>query len=82
VTFRIAPVAREDVVEMISEVKAYPLLRGYRNTKPADLDAIVNILLSTSKLVMNHPEIKELDLNPIMAYEKGAKTVDARIILE
>jgi acetyl-CoA synthetase (ADP-forming) len=67
---------------MITEVKAYPLLKGYRNTPPADIDAIVDVLLSASRLVMENPEIKELDLNPIMAYEKGAKTVDARIILE
>jgi acyl-CoA synthetase (NDP forming) len=82
VTFRIAPLTREDAYEMITKVKAYPLLKGYRNTPPADLDAITNALLNTSKLVMDYPEIKELDLNPIMAYEKGAKTVDARIILE
>ena len=82
VTFRIAPLTREDACEMITKVKAYPLLKGYRNTPPADLDAITNALLNTSKLVMDYPEIKELDLNPIMAYEKGAKTVDARIILE
>ena len=82
VTFRIAPITREDANEMVTEVKAYPLLKGYRNTPPADIDAIINILLSTSKLIMDYPEIKELDLNPIMAYEKGAKTVDARIILE
>jgi acyl-CoA synthetase (NDP forming) len=82
VTFRIAPITREEAEEMITEVKAYPLLTGYRNTPQADIDAIVTILVNTSKLVMNYPEIKELDLNPIMAYEKGAKTVDARIILE
>ena len=82
VTFRIAPVTREDAREMVTKLKAYPLLTGYRNKPPADLDAIINVLLNTSKLVMDHPEIKELDLNPIMAYEKGAKTVDARIILE
>jgi acyl-CoA synthetase (NDP forming) len=82
VTFRIAPVTREDAHEMVTKVKAYPLLTGYRNTPQADLDAIINVLLNTSKLVMDYPEIKELDLNPIMAYEKGAKTVDARIILE
>ncbi len=82
VTFRIAPITREDAEEMIREVKAYPLLTGYRNTPPADINAIVSILLNTSRLVMDNPEIKELDLNPIMAYEKGAKTVDARIILE
>lgn len=49
---------------------------------PADLKAIIEILLRTSQLVIDHPEIKELDLNPIMVYEKGAKAVDARIILE
>ena len=82
VTFRIAPVTADEAREMISEVKAYPLLKGYRGMPPADIDAIVKILLSTSKLAMEHDEIKELDLNPIMVYRKGAKTVDARIILE
>jgi len=82
VTFRIAPVTEDEAREMITEVRAYPLLKGYRNTPPADIDAIVKILLNTSRLVTDHEEIKELDLNPIMVYEKGAKTVDARIILE
>ena len=82
VTFRVAPVTEDEAAEMISEVKAYPLLKGYRNTPPADLKAITKILVNTSRLVMDHPEIKELDLNPIIVYEKGAKTVDARIILE
>jgi acetyl-CoA synthetase (ADP-forming) len=67
---------------MITEVKGYPILKGYRGQPPADVDAIVKILMNTSRLVMDHMEIKELDLNPIMVYEKGAKTVDARIILE
>jgi len=82
VTFRVAPITREEAYEMMTKLKAYPLLTGYRNTPPADLDAIISVLLNTSKLVMDYPEIKELDLNPVMAYEKGAKTVDARIILE
>jgi acyl-CoA synthetase (NDP forming) len=82
VTFKVAPITRQDAEEMITEVKAYPLLKGYRNTPPADINAIVTILLNTSKLIMDYPEIKELDLNPVMSYEKGAKTVDARIILE
>ncbi|RLI28038.1 acetyl-CoA synthetase, partial [Candidatus Bathyarchaeota archaeon] len=63
-------------------IKAYPVLKGYRTTPPADIPAIIEILLNTSRLVMEHPEIQELDLNPIMVYTKGAKTVDARIILE
>ena len=82
VTFRIAPITESDAREMITEVKAHPILRGYRGQPPADINAIVQILLNTSRLVMDHPEIKELDLNPIMVYEKGAKTVDARVILE
>lgn len=82
VTFRIAPISESDAKEMITEVKAYPILKGYRGQPPADVEAIVNILLNTSRLVTEHQEIKELDLNPIMVYEKGAKTVDARIILE
>ncbi len=82
VTFRIAPITEEEAREMISDVKAYPLLKGYRNTPPADIGALVKILVNTSKLVTEHQEIKELDLNPVMVYEKGAKTVDARIILE
>ncbi len=81
VTFRIAPITRQDAQEMISEVKAYPILKGYRGQPPVDTEAIVEILLSTSQIMMDYPQIKELDLNPIMVYEKGAKTVDARIIL-
>jgi acetyl-CoA synthetase (ADP-forming) len=82
VSFRIAPITTDDAKDMITELKAYPLLKGYRNTPPADIDALVNILCNTSRLVMDNPEIKELDLNPVIAYEKGAKAVDARIILE
>jgi acyl-CoA synthetase (NDP forming) len=82
VSFRIAPITEEDAQEMISEVKAYPILKGYRGQPPADIDTIAKILLDTSRLVMEHQEIKELDLNPVVVYEKGAKTVDARIILE
>ena len=82
VNFRIAPLNADDAKEMITQLKAYPLLKGFRNTPPADVDALVDILCSTSNLVMDNPEIKELDLNPVLAYQKGAKTVDARIILE
>jgi acyl-CoA synthetase (NDP forming) len=82
VSFRIAPLELEDVKEMITEIKAYPLLKGYRNTPPVDIEALTKILCNTSRLVMENPEIKELDLNPVMAYREGAKTVDARIILE
>jgi len=82
VTFRVAPISEQDALEMVTGVKAFPLLKGFRNSPAVDIQAIVCILLCTSKLVMDHPEIKELDLNPVLAYARGAKTVDARIILE
>lgn len=82
VNFRVAPINANDAKEMITQLKAYPLLKGFRNSPPADVDALINVLLSTSRLVMENPEIKELDLNPVLAYQTGAKAVDARIILE
>jgi len=82
VTFKIAPITREEAQEMITEVKAYPILRGYRGTPPSDTNTIIDILLATSRLVTEYEQIRELDLNPVIVYEKGAKAVDARIILE
>jgi len=82
VNFRVAPLTNQDAKEMITQLKAFPLLKGYRNTPPADINALMKILCNISRLVMAHPEIKELDLNPVMAYKIGAKTVDARMILE
>jgi acetate---CoA ligase (ADP-forming) subunit beta len=82
VSFRIAPIDEADAQEMMTEVKAYPILQGCRGQPPADIETLTKILLGVSKLVMDYPEIRELDLNPVMVYEKSAKTVDARIILE
>ncbi len=82
VTFRIAPVTKEEAEEMIREIKGYPILKGYRGKPPCDENAVIDIILKVSKLVTDHTEINQLDLNPIFVYEKGAKVIDARIILE
>jgi acyl-CoA synthetase (NDP forming) len=82
VSFRIVPLEREDAREMIRELKGYPLLEGYRGSEPVDVSILEEILLKVSAFVGNHPEIKELDLNPIFAYKDGALAVDARVILE
>jgi acetyl-CoA synthetase (ADP-forming) len=81
VSFRLAPITKTDAEEMVKEIKAYKILEGARGMPPADQETIVSILLDTSKMLMECPEIKELDLNPVLVYEKGAKIVDARIIL-
>jgi acetyl-CoA synthetase (ADP-forming) len=82
VAFRIAPITMQEAELMITEIKAYPVLKGYRNQPSLDTSAIAEVIVNTSKLVTDHREIKELDLNPVMVYEDGVKTVDARIILE
>ncbi len=82
VTFRIAPIEKSDARSMITEIKSYPILKGYRGQQPVDEDAIVEVLLSASKLLMDLPQINQMDLNPIMAYSKGLSVVDARMLLE
>lgn len=81
VTSRIAPLDKPDAREMIREIKGYSILAGYRNSPPADQDAIANIILSASQLVTENPQIDQMDLNPVMVYEHGAIVVDARILL-
>jgi acetyl-CoA synthetase (ADP-forming) len=81
VSFRIAPIKREDAYEMIKEIKSFKILTGARGREPADLDALADVLLGVSKLVTERNEIASLDLNPVFAYAKGAKVVDTRIIL-
>ncbi len=82
VSIRIAPLSREDISEMVREVKGYKLLNGYRGKPKVDTDILEDWLLKVSDLAMNHPRIKELDINPIFAYADGAVAVDARILLE
>ena len=83
VTFRIIPITERDARKMIHEIKGYPILAGARGEAPADVDAIVDLLLKVSNLVDDLRDyIKEMDLNPVFVYEKGAVVVDARIILK
>jgi acetyl coenzyme A synthetase (ADP forming)-like protein len=81
VSFRIVPVTPDDACEMVREIRAFPLLKGTRGERPADTDAIVESILKVSRLVRDFPEIQEIDINPLVALEKGATALDARIIL-
>jgi len=82
VSFRIVPITRRDANQMITEIKGFPLLQGYRGSEPASITALEDMLLKLSDFVEKHPEVKEIDLNPIFAYKDGAVAVDARVILE
>ena len=81
VTFRLAPLTREDAEEMIKEVKAYEMLKGFRDIPAADLEALAEGLLRLSQLVTDFPEIQEIDLNPVFAQKDGIVVVDARMLL-
>ena len=83
VAFRVAPFGAQHARMMIEEVRSATLLRGARGEKPADIEAVVKVLLTVSQLVTDFPEIVEMDLNPLKVGEpgKGAIAVDARIII-
>jgi acetyltransferase len=80
VSFRVAPVSRGDAEEMIEEIRGRAILRGARGREPADLEAIVEAILSVSRLVTERgDEIEELDINPFAVFSRGAKAVDALV---
>ncbi len=84
VVFRLAPVGRNEARRMIHEIKGFKLFEGFRGRPKADLEVIEKALASLSDMVMNHPEISEMDINPLMIHEegKGATVADCRIILK
>ncbi len=80
VSFRVVPLTRPDASAMIKEIKGYKLLTGLRGQPPVDISALEDMLLSVSRFISANPHIKELDLNPVLAYPDGVIAVDARII--
>lgn len=82
VSFRIVPLTNEDAGDMIRQIKAHRLLEGYREQPAVDIKYLEKLLLKLSELIEENPEIKEMDINPLIAYSNGAVAVDARIILD
>ena len=84
VTFRVAPIRERSAYDMPRNIRAFKLLQGVRGEPPADLEAIADCLKRLSQLSCDHPEIDEIDMNPLMVYGegKGAGVIDARIILK
>ncbi len=81
VSFRVVPIGRTEALRMISEIKGYPVLRGIRGKKPANIDSIADVLVSVSDMAEKE-NIIELDINPLVVDEKGAVAVDARAMVE
>ncbi|WP_427910033.1 acetate--CoA ligase alpha subunit [Pelotomaculum propionicicum] len=82
VTFRLANgITVNEIKEMISETKAYTLLKGYRGDKPVDLEAVSKVIRRVAMLAVDFPEIMEIDINPVFAYEHGVAALDVKITL-
>jgi acetyltransferase len=81
VAFRLAPLMREDAEDMIFEVRGSRLLRGVRGEPPADVGAVVQALLALSRLMVECPEVVEIDVNPLLVFEQGVAAVDARVVV-
>ncbi|GHS88939.1 CoA-binding protein [Synergistales bacterium] len=80
ITFRVAPVSKNEALEMIREIKMYPLLRGVRGEAPLDVDTLAETISAFSRLPLQYPDIVEADLNPVFMYEKGVLAADVRIL--
>ncbi len=75
------PVNREDVFEMLEEIKLAPILRGYRGRPGANREALAHVILGVAACLLAHPEIEELEVNPVFAYPDRAVVVDSRAFL-
>jgi acetyltransferase len=84
VAFRLAPLTRNGARNMVRSIRANKLLSGYRGAPKADIATIERMLVSLSDLVLDHPEIKELDINPLLVHPEGdgVTVADCRLILE
>ena len=83
VSFRLAPISREEAYQMILETKAYAILRGLRGEASSDIDSLVEMILRISQLSTDFDEINEIDINPIFVYEhgKGAVALDVKMTI-
>ena len=81
VSFRVCPINKKEAMEMIKEIKSYPILSGARGRKPVNIKALAEALVAISKLALEHEEIKEIDLNPIIVNQKEAVAIDFKFLI-
>ncbi len=81
VTFRAIPITLKDAQQMIAEIKNNQVLKGWRGKKAVDLDRLARLLCQVSELIQDHPQIQEMDLNPVRILEDGRMLVlDAKVL--
>ena len=80
--FGILPMTREETLDMIAQTRAGMFLKGFRGSPALDQEAALSIITALSKLMTDHPGIKEIDLNPVRIYARSAAALDMRVILQ
>jgi acetyltransferase len=79
--FGLTPVAQGEARKMIESLRTYPLLSGFRGRAGVDVKALTELIQRVSQLLVDNPEIRELDLNPVFALQDGAVAVDVRVMI-
>ena len=81
VSFRLAPVSEDQARTMVEEIRAAPILNGFRGSKPLDVNAIISVIQAVGRMLIDSKEIDSVDINPLLVYGKGCKAVDVRVVL-
>ncbi|MGH7933560.1 MAG: acetate--CoA ligase family protein [Candidatus Binataceae bacterium] len=77
----LAPIDARDARAMLAQLRGAPLLHGARGARPVDIDAVISMLVRLSEFAACHADVREMDLNPVAAYEKGVRVLDARVLI-
>lgn len=80
-SIRVAPVEKVEALKMINEIKGASILKGLRGQKSVDFDALSDIIVNMSRLAIENPEVKEIDINPVILTETETTIVDARVMI-
>jgi acetyltransferase len=78
---RALPLDRAEAGRMLDGIRGRALLEGIRGAPPVDRDKLISLLLAVSRIAVAHPEISEIDLNPVIVNANGYNVVDARMLL-
>jgi len=82
ITVRLAPLSMNDAKDMVLELRSKELFKGWRGARRLDVDSLTDAIVRVGQLIADHPEIKEIDLNPVRVYEKGIAALDALIVIQ
>jgi len=82
VSYRLAPLDKAEALDMMKEVKNFPLLTGFRGSVPVGMDKLADAIVKVSEIITEIEEIKEIEINPLIASDKGVMAVDARVLFD